>query len=150
MQLFDYSTKFIVCGVTNCIIHVLFISCKKQRSGYSSARSTRMASIVIIIQRAAAVRTGGHDRNKCIVLLKLINVIAFNQHETEQALKDRCFFFHQQHLIGLVQKLLINLLYIKQALRENLLLICSSESFCCAQGLKTFSALKKQARVKEV
>lgn len=52
-------------------------------------------------------------------------------------------FFHQQHLIGLVQKWLINLLYIKQALRENLLLICSSEGFCRAQGLKTFSEFKK-------
>lgn len=33
--------------------------------------------IVIIIKSAAAIQTGGHDRNKCIVLLKLINVIAF-------------------------------------------------------------------------
>lgn len=32
---------------------------------------------VVIIKRAAAVQTGGLDRNKCIVLLKLINVIAF-------------------------------------------------------------------------
>ena len=33
--------------------------------------------IVIVIKNGAAIQTEGHDRSKCIVLWKLIHVIAF-------------------------------------------------------------------------
>lgn len=41
------------------------------------ALNTDSLLIVTIIKSAAAFQTGGHDRNKCIVLLKLINIIVF-------------------------------------------------------------------------
>lgn len=126
-------------SVVSQIASCMFYSC------YAKSREVGIVHpdqrFVIVIKRAAAAQTGGPDRNKCIVLLKLINVIAFiTACEIESTLNgtrlETQMFIPPPHPSSnwfgseIVHKSV-------EALRQNLLLIHSSEGFCCAQGLKS-------------